>query len=130
VQHVLVKPEVRGLEDDNTGPPPEEPEGVDYSSPWHDVYVKNRVDILQNLHILHPSMQVVLQMCQETLGNMLLVDCSYYRSSGPMEFESLKNNVILECERSEEKLMTSWVHIPLLFIEHHKMIPMFLIVIH
>jgi hypothetical protein len=26
-----------------------------------------------------------------------------------MEFESLRNNVILECEKNEEKLTTSWL---------------------
>ena len=109
MQHVLVKPAVSGLDGDDTGPPPEEPEGVDYSSEWHDVYVHNKEDIRTNLHILHPSMQLVLQMCQETVGCTLLVDCSNYRLSGPMEFDSLRNNVILECERAEEKLMTGWV---------------------
>ena len=28
-----------------------------------------------------------------------------FRSQGPMDFESLKNNVILDLEKTEEKLM-------------------------
>ena len=79
VQLSLVKPNVRGLEDDDVGPAPEEPEGVDYSSPWHDDYVHNKEEIRANLHTLHPSMQTVLQMCEATLGHMLLSDCSEYR---------------------------------------------------
>ena len=58
----------------------DEPAGLDYSSPWHEDFVVNRHEIRHNLHILHPSMQTVLQMCQATLGDMLLVDCSGYRS--------------------------------------------------
>ena len=38
--------------------------------------------------MLHPSMQLVLRMCHDTLGPMLLVDCSGYRRQGPMDFES------------------------------------------
>ena len=79
VQLSLVKPQVRGLEDDDAGPPPEEPSGLDYSSPWHEEFVANKDNIRNNLHILHPSMQVVLRMCQATLGTMLVVDCSTYR---------------------------------------------------
>ena len=33
----------------------------------------------------------------------------FHRANGPMEFESLRNNVILECERNEEKLSSSWL---------------------
>ena len=62
--------------------------------------------IRDNLHMLHPSMQLVLNMCQMTLGNMILVDCSKFRAQGPMEFESLKNNVILDLEKAEDKLMS------------------------
>ena len=51
-------------------------------------------------------MQLVLNMCQMTLGNMILVDCSKFRAQGPMEFESLKNNVILDLEKAEDKLMS------------------------
>ena len=79
VQLTLVKPNVRGLEEDDVGPAPEEESGVDYSSPWHDNYVACKAEIKQNLHILHPSMPTVLQMCEATLGHMLLVDCSEYR---------------------------------------------------
>ncbi|XP_071083415.1 dynein axonemal heavy chain 12-like isoform X1 [Haliotis cracherodii] len=108
VQHVLVKPEVKGLELDSAGPPPAEPQGLDFSRPWHEDYLDNRQTIRTNLHLLHPSMQVVLKMCQTTLGNMILVDISSYRANGPMEFESLKNNVILDLEKAEERLMHSW----------------------
>ncbi|XP_052285538.1 dynein axonemal heavy chain 12-like isoform X2 [Dreissena polymorpha] len=108
VQHVLVKPEVKGLDGEVAGPPPEEPTGLDFSKPWHNDFMEAREKIRENLHMLHPSMQIVLNMCQTTLGNMILVDCSKFRSQGPMEFESLKNNIILDLEKTEDKLMHSW----------------------
>ncbi|KAK7101380.1 hypothetical protein V1264_019769 [Littorina saxatilis] len=108
VQHVLIKPDVKGLEGEVAGPPPAEPQGLDFSQPWHEAFLVNREDIRDNLHLLHPSMQTVLRMCQATLGNLVLVDVSTYRSNGPMEFDNLKNNVILDLEKTEEKLMHSW----------------------
>ncbi|CAL1542212.1 unnamed protein product [Lymnaea stagnalis] len=63
--------------------------------------------MLQHLYCLHPSHQTVLRMCQTTLGNLVLVDMSQYCLSGPIEFDSLKNNVTLDLEKTEEKLMHS-----------------------
>ena len=77
--------------------------GVDYSRPWHDDFVSAVDEIRANLHITHPSMQIVLGMCQTTLGSLLLVDLQGQRAQGPVECEHLKNNVILECEKMEEK---------------------------
>eukprot|EP00105_Crassostrea_gigas_P043640 XP_019927788.1 PREDICTED: dynein heavy chain 12, axonemal isoform X3 [Crassostrea gigas] len=115
VQHVLIKPEVKGLDNEVAGPPPSEPKltflqknGLDYSRPWHDSYVAARQSIRENLHTLHPSMQTVLRMCQSTLGNMILVDCSNFRANGPVEFESFKNTIILDMEKTEDKLNNSW----------------------
>ncbi|KAL5014779.1 hypothetical protein ScPMuIL_009049 [Solemya velum] len=108
IQQVLVKPDVKGLEDEEAGPPPEEPVGLDYSSPWHGSFLAARETIRDNLHCLHPTLSIVLNMCQTTLGSTTLVDCSGFRAQGPMEFESMKNNVILDLEKSEDKLMHSW----------------------
>ena len=79
VQQTLLKPNVQGLDDDDNVPPAEEPTGLDYSSPWHDTFVSNKEEIRQNLHMLHPTMQVILNMCQLQLGTILLCDCSGYR---------------------------------------------------
>ena len=46
--------------------------------------------------------------------HIISIDCMYsiivvcFRSQGPMDFESLKNNVILDLEKTEDKLMHSW----------------------
>ncbi|XP_013387188.1 dynein heavy chain 12, axonemal, partial [Lingula anatina] len=108
VQLALVKPAVKGLEGEDVGGMPEEPTGLDYSRPWHEDYVAAKDNIRSNLHIVHPALQKVLDLCQQSLGNMLVVDFSGYRQQGAMDFEVLRNNVILECERAEEKLMASW----------------------
>lgn len=108
VQHVLIKPSVKGLENVVSGPPPAEPLGLDYSSPWHDTFLKAKNDIAANLWITHPSMQTVLGMCQDNLQSMILVLLSDLRNQGPTEIEHLKNHVLLEAEKSEDKLMHGW----------------------
>ncbi|XP_077865268.1 dynein axonemal heavy chain 12 [Saccoglossus kowalevskii] len=108
VQHVLLKPEVRGLEDDTFGSLPEEPSGLDYSSPWRESFIENKAEIENSLHVTHSSMQTVLKMCQSSLGILPLVDLSGVRAQGPIEIEHLKNNVVLDLEKTEEKLMHSW----------------------
>ena len=80
--------------------------GLDYSSPWHNDFL-DAVEAMQcNLHVTHPSMQIVLGMCQTSLGQLLLVDLKGQRAQGPVECEHLKNNVILECEKMEERWVT------------------------
>lgn len=53
-------------------------------------------------------MQIVLKMCQEVLMPLLIVDLSGLRAQGPVDCERLKNDVILDCEKLEEKLMHGW----------------------
>ncbi|XP_070559445.1 dynein axonemal heavy chain 12-like isoform X2 [Ptychodera flava] len=108
VQHVLVKPEVKGLESDMTGRLPEEPSGLDFSSPWREDFLQNTEQIRCTLHITHPSMQTVLKKCQCDLGKAPLIDLAPLRAQGPIEIEHLKNNVILDLEKTEERLMHSW----------------------
>ena len=48
-------------------------------------------------------MVVFLRCCFDTILTGGVVWCC--RATGPMEFESLKNNVILDLEKTEEKLM-------------------------
>jgi len=80
VRWILRKPDVKGLEDDDNVSPPQEPVGLDFSSPWRQSYLKNRHMIKSNLHILHPTMQSLLRMGHESLSNLILVNCDSYRS--------------------------------------------------
>ena len=80
VRWILRKPNVKGLEDDDNISPPQEPLGLDFSSPWRQNYLRNCHVIKSNLHILHPTMQALLRMGHESLGNLILINCNSYRS--------------------------------------------------
>ena len=84
-------------------------EGLDFSTPWRNCYEAARANIAQRLNILHPSMQTILNLSQKYVST-LLIDCSNLRKQGPIDAENMKNNVILDCEKNEEKLMNSWFH--------------------
>uniref|UniRef100_A0A6Q2WX96 Dynein axonemal heavy chain 12 n=1 Tax=Esox lucius TaxID=8010 RepID=A0A6Q2WX96_ESOLU len=75
---------------------------LDFSRPWHDSFVKSRREIKKNLHILHPVMRLILDIGYCTFSNLLLVDLS------DLDCESLKNNLTVECERIEGRIMNTW----------------------
>ncbi|XP_015752501.1 PREDICTED: dynein heavy chain 12, axonemal-like [Acropora digitifera] len=107
VQHILMKPKVKGVEEDEDLP--DDVVGIDYSSPWRQSFNASREAIRQNLHVLHPSMQTILGICQsKNYSTLLITDQTNLRSQGAIECEHLKNNVTLDCEKTEEKLMHSW----------------------
>ncbi|KAI7794029.1 dynein axonemal heavy chain 12 [Triplophysa rosa] len=81
----------------------------DFSCPWHDSFVQSRKEIQKNLHILHPAMKSILDICHSTFSHLLLTDLSDCRSTGPVDCQSLKNKVAVECQRVEERLMKSWL---------------------
>ena len=102
------------LKPDSGGKVPEpkmkfDEEGLDFSTPWRNSYEIARASIAQRLNILHPSMQTILNLSQKYVST-LLIDCSNLRKQGPIDAENMKNNVILDCEKNEEKLMNSWFH--------------------
>ncbi|KAK7490595.1 hypothetical protein BaRGS_00018198, partial [Batillaria attramentaria] len=82
--------------------------GLDFSKPWHNDFVIHKERLLGKLHLVHPAMRTLLNMCQVELGNLVLADCSKYRGDSTLEYDSWKNSVSLELEKSEEKLMQSW----------------------
>lgn len=54
--------------------------GIDYSSPWRESFNASRESIRHNLHILHPSMQTILGICQsKNYSTMLITDQSNLR---------------------------------------------------
>ncbi|MGH0152041.1 UNVERIFIED_CONTAM: hypothetical protein FKN15_073256 [Acipenser sinensis] len=72
---VLLKPGAQVMSVDITAPPPEEV-GLNFSTPWHDSFKKNRKEIGVNLHILHPAMRTMLDMGYATFSDLLLIDLS------------------------------------------------------
>ncbi|XP_062969917.1 dynein axonemal heavy chain 12 isoform X2 [Cynocephalus volans] len=107
VQSVLVKPPVKWLEDEG-GPLPESPVGLDYSNPWHSSYVQARNQILSNLHIVHPTMKMLLDLGYTTFANTVLLDLTGIRAKGPIDCESLKSDLSIQARKAEEKIMNAW----------------------
>uniref|UniRef100_A0A8C5VFT1 Dynein axonemal heavy chain 12 n=1 Tax=Microcebus murinus TaxID=30608 RepID=A0A8C5VFT1_MICMU len=107
VQSVLVKPPVKWLEDEG-GPLPESPVGLDYSNPWHSSYVQARNQILSNLHIVHPTMKVLLDLGYTTFAKTVLLDLTGIRAKGPIDCESLKTDLSIQARKAEEKIMNTW----------------------
>ncbi|XP_030623788.1 dynein heavy chain 12, axonemal [Chanos chanos] len=107
VNMVLRKPEIKGSDVDGQRLLSSK-KSFDFSRPWHDSFVRNRKRIKENLHILHPVMRVILDICHTTFSQLLLVDLSDCRSTGPVDCENLKNKVAVECEKIEEKIMNTW----------------------
>ncbi|XP_006892348.1 PREDICTED: dynein heavy chain 12, axonemal [Elephantulus edwardii] len=107
VRSVLVKPSIKWLEDEG-GPLPESPLGLDYSKPWHSSYVQARSQISSNLHIVHPAMKVLLDLGYTTFANTVLLDLTGIRAKGPIDCESLRNDLSIQAKKTEEKIMTTW----------------------
>ena len=84
-------------------------EGLDFSTTWRKSFDTARLSIAQRLNLLHPAMQTILNLSQKYLAT-LLIDCSGLRAQGAVDAENMKNNVILDCEKNEEKMMNSWFH--------------------
>ncbi|XP_056131285.1 dynein axonemal heavy chain 12 [Lampris incognitus] len=106
VNTVLLKPQMKGTVVENPKVIP--PRVLDFSRPWHNSFIRSRKEINNNLHILHPVMQAVLDIGCITFSPLLLVDLSGCRASGAVDCDSLKNKVAVECKRKEEKIMNTW----------------------
>ncbi|XP_059129967.1 dynein axonemal heavy chain 12 isoform X1 [Peromyscus eremicus] len=107
VQSVLVKPPVQWLEDEG-GPLPESPVGLDYSNPWHSSFVQARSQILANLHIVHPTMKILLELGYTTFADIILLDLTGIRARGPIDCEALRNDLSIQAKKSEERIMNTW----------------------
>uniref|UniRef100_G1R6N8 Dynein axonemal heavy chain 12 n=1 Tax=Nomascus leucogenys TaxID=61853 RepID=G1R6N8_NOMLE len=107
VQSVLVKPPVKWLEDEGS-PLPESPVGLDYSNPWHSSYVQARNQIFSNLHIIHPTMKMLLDLGYTTFADTVLLDFTGIRAKGPIDCESLKTDLSIQTRKAEEKIMNTW----------------------
>ncbi|KFQ54651.1 Dynein heavy chain 12, axonemal, partial [Pelecanus crispus] len=108
VRNVLIKPDVKGLEDEEEAPLPLSPLGLDFSRPWHNSFIQAKNQILSNLHILHPTMKTLLDFGYAAFSTFLIVDFSNFRLKGPIDCESLKTDVSLSCSKAEEKILNTW----------------------
>ncbi|KAI8782171.1 dynein heavy chain 12, axonemal, partial [Biomphalaria glabrata] len=108
IQHILIKPEVKGLETEKAGPPPSEPLGLNFCRPWHKDYLERRAKIFQTLNLLNPTHTAVLEFCQLTISRYSLLDISSYRNMGVMTLEQYKECIDKDLTHSEHKFMKSW----------------------
>ncbi|NXX18582.1 DYH12 protein, partial [Podargus strigoides] len=108
VRSVLIKPDIKGLEDEEEAPLPLLPLGLDFSRPWHKSFIQARKKILSNLHILHPVMRSLLGFGYAAFSSFSIVDFSSFRLKGPVDCESLRADVTLSCFKAEEKLLNMW----------------------
>uniref|UniRef100_A0A672VFG6 Dynein axonemal heavy chain 12 n=1 Tax=Strigops habroptila TaxID=2489341 RepID=A0A672VFG6_STRHB len=108
VRSVLIKPDIKGLEDEEEAPLPSLPIGLDFSSPWRKRFFQAKSKILSKLHILHPTMKSLLDFGYAAFFDFLIVDFSSFRLKEPIDCESLKTDVSLSCSKAEEKILVTW----------------------
>ncbi|KAK7884177.1 hypothetical protein WMY93_027300 [Mugilogobius chulae] len=83
------------------------PEILDFSQPWHKRFVQNHKKIKANLHVLHPVMQIIVDISYTMFSPIVLVDLSD-TASGPVDCKGLHNKMALECKRTEDRIMNTW----------------------
>lgn len=114
IQNVLIAPNVKGLEDEQTRTGSNDQEGLDFSCKWDNNFHTSREFISKSLHLLHPSHLVLLDLCQHSygtdrcIGEMLMIEFKKLRSIGSMDQHQLKNNITIELERSQEFIKNIW----------------------
>uniref|UniRef100_A0A8C5TGG8 Dynein axonemal heavy chain 12 n=1 Tax=Malurus cyaneus samueli TaxID=2593467 RepID=A0A8C5TGG8_9PASS len=80
--------------------------GLDFSSTWHDSFIKAKKQIISTLHILHPTMKTLLDFGYTAFFNFLVVDFS--SSRGPVACKSFRTDASLSCSKAEEDIMSTW----------------------
>uniref|UniRef100_U3K1D6 Dynein axonemal heavy chain 12 n=1 Tax=Ficedula albicollis TaxID=59894 RepID=U3K1D6_FICAL len=106
---VLIKPDIKELDAlEEEAPLPSLPLGLDFSSTWHDSYIKAKKRITSTLYILHPTMKTLLDFGYTAFFNFLVVDFSGSRLKGPVDCKSFKTDASLRCSKAEDEIMATW----------------------
>ncbi|NXD22191.1 DYH12 protein, partial [Spelaeornis formosus] len=109
LRRALIKPDIEELDKlEEEAPLPLLPLGLDFSSTWHDSYIKAKKRIISTLHILHPTMKTLLDFGYTAFFNFLVVDFSGSRLKGPVDCKSFKNDASLSCSKAEDEIMSTW----------------------
>ncbi|NWZ79371.1 DYH12 protein, partial [Poecile atricapillus] len=109
LRRALVKPDIKELDKlEDEAPLPLLPLGLDFSSTWHNSYIKAKKEIMSNLHILHPTMKTLLDFGYTAFFNFLVVDFSSSRLKGPADCRSFKTDASLSCSKAEDEIMRTW----------------------
>ncbi|NXM89081.1 DYH12 protein, partial [Oenanthe oenanthe] len=109
LRRVLVKPDIKELDAlEEEAPLPSLPLGLDFSSTWHDNYIKAKMRIASTLYIFHPTMKTLLDFGYTAFFNFLVVDFSGSRLKGPVDCRSFKTEASLRCSKAEDEIMGTW----------------------
>ncbi|NXB50739.1 DYH12 protein, partial [Leucopsar rothschildi] len=109
LRRALIKPDIKELDKlEDEAPLPSLPLGLDFSSTWHDSYIKAKKRITSTLYILHPTMKTLLDFGYTAFFNFLVVDFSGCRLKGPVDCKSFKTDASLRCSKAEDKIMSTW----------------------
>nr|XP_057908676.1 dynein axonemal heavy chain 12-like isoform X2 [Doryrhamphus excisus] len=84
------------------------PDILEFSQTRHETFITNRNLMKENLHVLHPIMQTILDIGHTTFSSMVLVDLSGYRALGPVDSNVLQKDLAIECETTEQSIMDTW----------------------
>ncbi|NXT68291.1 DYH12 protein, partial [Chaetops frenatus] len=109
LRRALIKPDIKELDKmEEEAPLPSLPLGLDFSSTWHNSYIKAKNQIISALQILHPTMKTLLDFGYTAFFNYLVVDFSSSRLKGPVDCKSLKTDASLSCSKAEDEIMSTW----------------------
>ncbi|NXO43925.1 DYH12 protein, partial [Locustella ochotensis] len=109
LRRTLIKPDIEELDKlEEEAPLPLLPLGLDFSSTWHNSYITAKKQITSTLHILHPTMQTLLDFGYTAFFNFLVVDFSSSRLKGPVDCKSFKTDASLSCSKAEDEIMSTW----------------------
>ncbi|EDV24937.1 uncharacterized protein TRIADDRAFT_25541, partial [Trichoplax adhaerens] len=104
-QYVLLKPHIKLVEGEDQRKA--DPTGLDFSTPWKKNFEDARRKLISDLHILHPAMLKILCLSQK-FRDQEIVNFKNIRDKGPNELGDLKNDIVIDCERTEEKILNKW----------------------
>ncbi|XP_039551458.1 dynein heavy chain 12, axonemal [Passer montanus] len=109
LRRALVRPDLKELDKlEEEAPLPLLPLGLDFSSTWHNNYIKAKNQIISTLRILHPTMKTLLDFGYTAFFNFLVVDFSSSRLKGPVDCKTFKTDASLSCSKAEDKIMSTW----------------------
>ncbi|NWU43105.1 DYH12 protein, partial [Hylia prasina] len=109
LRRALIKPDIEELDKlEEEAPLPSLPLGMDFSSTWHNSYIRAKKEIISTLHILHPTMKTLLDFGYTAFFNFLVVDFSSSRLKGPVDCKSFKTDASLSCSKAEGEIMSTW----------------------
>ncbi|NXA96844.1 DYH12 protein, partial [Melanocharis versteri] len=109
LRRALVKPDIKELDKlEEEAPLLLLPLSLDFSSMWHNSYIKAKKQIISALHILHPTMKTLLDFGYTAFFNFLVVDFSSSRLKGPVDCKSFKTDASLSCSKAEDEIMSMW----------------------